>query len=333
MSRVEKTTWLVRLCCALAAVVIAYGVVVSQRRPRPIDYTKFSHATEKHQGECLTCHKIPSREWQKTSTLPDVTDYPGHAACVGCHRQQFFKGARPPICSVCHTKTSPRDGARFAFRNPATLLQFSIEFPHDKHQDVIASARSKPTFAFAHVVQNREETYNNCTICHAQRTSVPARVWPDNFSPQPATFKSSPDSHASCFGCHWKSQEPVASNCNGCHKLAKPYTNEFAPERISLKFMHEGGGEKKTHVAECTTCHINITRAESLRGLKPDVPITACTECHNREGLRQDVSKELVSIDKDHAFVCTYCHTSNVGKLNPPASHYLIAERPPLKLR
>jgi hypothetical protein len=61
------------------------------------------------------------------------------------------------------------------------------------------------------------------------------------------------------------------------------------------------------------------------------VPITSCTECHNKEGLRQDVSRELLAIDKNPAFVCSYCHTSNVGKLDAPASHYLIAERPPLK--
>jgi len=69
----------------------------------------------------------------------------------------------------------------------------------------------------------------------------------------------------------------------------------------------------------------------SLRGLKPDVPITACTECHNKDGLRQDLSKELMAIDKNRSFTCVYCHSEKVGNLDPPASHYLIAERPPLK--
>ena len=265
----------------------------------PIDYTKFSHSTPKHRSTCNSCHKI---------TFPDINDYPSHDACVSCHRPQFFKGARPPICSVCHSKTSPRDDARFAFRNPATKLQFDIEFPHDKHQDVIA-------MAFAHAPQ---QNYNNCTICHASRT---------------ATVKAAPKDHSSCFNCHWKSQEPVAANCNGCHKLAKTPYVLTDPARISAKFVHEGGGEKKQHVAECTTCHINITKAASLRGLKPDVPITACTECHNKAGLRQDVSKELAAIDKNRAFVCVYCHAPNVGDKDPPASHYLIAERPPLKRR
>jgi len=104
-----------------------------------------------------------------------------------------------------------------------------------------------------------------------------------------------------------------------------------APKRISAKFIHEGGGEKKEHVAECTTCHIHITKDTKLRGLKPDVPITACTGCHNKVGLREDLNKELAAIDKNRDFACTYCHAPNVGTQDPPATHYLIAERVPLK--
>src|SRR5687768_1076954 len=209
-----------------------------------VDYSKFSHSTKKHQAECKTCDVAPTKEWTRVSKFPDIVDYPDHAACVSCHRPQFFKGARPQICSGCHSKTSPRDEARYAFRNPASKLQFTIEFPHDKHQDVIAMLR------FSHAPQN----YYNCTVCHGQRN---------------ATFKAVPTDHSSCFNCHWKLQQPVADNCNGCHKLATPYTATDQPSRISIKFVHEGGGEKKQHPAECTTCHINITKASSLRGLKP----------------------------------------------------------------
>ena len=279
-----------------------------------IDYSKFSHSTRKHQAECKTCHTVPSKTWSK---FPDVVDYPDHVACVSCHRPQFFKGASPKICSVCHTKTSPRDEARYAFRNPASRLQFTIEFPHDKHQDVIARLFNSRTRGvdLAHAPP-QQQNYNNCTICHAS---------------QNATFKAAPADHASCFNCHWKSQQPVAANCNGCHKLAAPYATATAPPRTSAKFIHEGGGEKKNHVLECTACHINITKSATLRGLKPDVPITACTECHNKDGLRQDVSKELAAIDKNKTFTCVYCHAPEVGSKDPPASHYLIAERPPMK--
>lgn len=301
-----------------------------------VDYTKFSHSTPKHKLTCNTCHQIPTKNWTKVSAFPDVVDYPDHDACVSCHRAQFFKGARPPICTVCHSKTSPRDVARYDFRKPATNFQFTIEFPHDRHQDVIAlkslkSSSSAVLLAHAPPPQN----FNNCTICHAQAALVakpPATGWIDSYVPPPATFKAAPVDHSSCFNCHWKSQEPIASNCNGCHKLAAtPYAPPTAPTRISLKFMHEGGGEKKNHVGECTTCHINITKSATLRGLKPDVPITACTECHNKDGARQDLNNELNALDKNRAFVCTYCHTSNVGTRDAPASHFLIAQRPPRK--
>jgi hypothetical protein len=281
----------------LGFLLICVYPCLSVAQKQPVDYSKFSHATPKHKATCNTCHKI---------TFPDIKDYPDHDACVSCHRPQFFRGARPPICSVCHSKTSPRDEARLPFRNPAAKLQFTIEFPHDRHQDVIALLR------FAHP---RPQNYYNCSVCHGQRTPA---------------FKAVPTAHASCFNCHWKSQQPVADNCNGCHKLATPFTRA-EPVRISSKFIHDGGGEKKQHVAECTTCHINITKAATLRGLKPDVPITACTECHNKEGLRQDLNKELVALDKNRNFTCAYCHAPNVGNQDPPGSHYLIAERPPLK--
>ena len=334
---------LATLCFAVAAFLNMGSQRQSSRtRPAPaaVDYSKFSHSTKKHQAACDTCHKIPTLRWQQTSTYPDITDYPGHDACVSCHRPQFFKGAKPVICSVCHVKTSPRDEARLPFRNPGVKLEFTIEFPHDRHQDVIALLNfrgNESISAFAHARRTWDDklpTYNNCEICHAQRgvPPPPAAGWADGFQPKPETFKSVPSGHDSCFNCHWKSQQPVATNCAGCHKLApSTFTSETVPTRISLKFMHEGGGAKQNHVADCASCHINITKSATVRGLKPDVPITSCTECHAKAGVREDLNQELAAIDRNKAFVCTYCHTSNVGSLDPPASHYLIAQRPPLK--
>jgi len=312
-------------------------------RPATIDYSRFSHSTKKHQGACKTCHKVPTDKWKKVRDFPDVADYPGHDACVSCHRPQFFKGAKPVICSVCHSKVSPRDDVRFAFRNPAVPRQFLIEFPHDKHQDVIARmfqrfpADERPRILHASftyssfTADDKTKHYNNCEICHGPRTTAPvapARGWTDSFVPDAATFKAAPTSHAACFNCHWKSQQPTNENCAGCHKLAdKPFLMVDAPKRFSLKFRHP----RAQHVAECTTCHINITKATTLRGLQPDVPMTSCSECHNKDGLRLDVSKELEAIDKNRDFVCSYCHTSDVGRLDPPPGHYLIAGREAIK--
>jgi hypothetical protein len=244
----------------------------------PADYTKFSHATQKHQAACSTCHRSADKDWA-TSAFRTSRIIPSHDACVSCHRPQFFKGARPPICSVCHSKTSPRDEVRYAFRNPASKLQFAIEFPHDK-----APGRDCVQLRFAHAQQN----YNNCTICHASRT---------------ATFKAVPTNHgrvSTVIGSR-SSQSPPTAMAVTSLRLR---TCRSPIQRDLDQVLHEGGGEKKQHVAECTTCHINITKAASLRGLKPDVPITACTECHNKDGLRQDLSKELVAIDKNRNFTC-----------------------------
>jgi len=308
-----------------------------------VDYSNFSHATKKHQGACNTCHKAPTENWKKVRDFPDIADFPGHDACVSCHRPQFFKGANPVICAVCHSKVSPRDDARFAFRNPAASRQFLIEFPHDKHQDVIARmfrefpAEERPLFLRASFTpanvspDEKPKHYNNCEICHSPRTSppaAPATGWLDSFAPDAATFKAVPASHAACFNCHWKSQQPTNGNCAGCHKLSdNPYFAVDVPKRFSLKFRHA----REAHVQECTTCHINITKAATLRGLKPDVPITSCAACHNKDGLRQDVSKELQAIDKNRDFVCSYCHTSDVGRRDPPFGHYLVAGRNPMQ--
>jgi len=308
-----------------------------------VDYSRFSHATSKHRGACNTCHQSPTTNWKRVRDFPDVADFPGHNACVSCHRQQFFKGAKPVICSVCHSRVSPRDDARFLFPKPASPAQFLIEFPHDKHQDVIARRFRRPAIAqeslfvrasFSSVAEDKTKHYNNCEICHGPRTTAPvapAAGWPDSFVPDAATFKDAPASHAACFNCHWKAQQPNKENCGGCHKLPdKPAGNaplNVAHPRISVKFRHA----REQHVAECTTCHINITKAATLRGLMPDVPMTACTECHNKDGLRLDLNKELEAIDRNRDFACAYCHTSDVGRRDPPASHYLIAGREPIK--
>ncbi|HEY0082489.1 MAG TPA: cytochrome c3 family protein, partial [Pyrinomonadaceae bacterium] len=92
-----------------------------------VDYSKFSHATKGHFENCSSCHLIPS--FQK----PDITDYPDHPACINCHRQQFFRGARPVICSNCHTVTTPRSEARFKFPKEQEASQFTDIFPHASH--------------------------------------------------------------------------------------------------------------------------------------------------------------------------------------------------------
>ncbi|HEX8351987.1 MAG TPA: cytochrome c3 family protein [Pyrinomonadaceae bacterium] len=233
-----------------------------QRRPparaaRPrVDYSKFSHYTAAHRKDsCDSCHKSPSDNWAKVrgrdAAFPDVTDYPEHASCLNCHRRQFFSGARPVICSVCHTVVSPRAGERHAFANPAepfarsakaktSPTQFALIFPHDVHQDVMARSpspadgRGAPRFVRAAFAQDapKKERPNSCSICHetyrqpgrpsvstapsgAQAPAGDAAALPDGL------LKTTPTGHDSCFNCHWQDggEKPFSSDCAGCHKL------------------------------------------------------------------------------------------------------------------
>jgi hypothetical protein len=223
------------------------------RRPR-VDYTKFTHATAAHRKDaCDSCHKSPSDNWAQvrdaSSAFPDITDYPGHDSCLSCHRQQFFRGARPAICAVCHTAVSPRAGGRFPFANPAASFarsekgrasasEFTLNFPHDVHQDVMARAprRDETDVRFVRAAFAQEPAKppkpNSCSVCHETYTSRPAAAP----APAPADakagagadmptlpgglLKTTPTGHESCFNCHWQGggEKPVSTDCAGCHK-------------------------------------------------------------------------------------------------------------------
>jgi hypothetical protein len=303
------------------------------------------HSSEKHKSlKCNECHKIPTT-WTAKRDFPDVADFPDHDACVRCHRQQFFTrqamvGNGPAICTVCHVRAAPREEGRFAFGKPNNSnqpakpkdeRQFTIEFPHDQHQNVIAMwSRGQSVNILSHhrlksaLLDDKKPDYNNCSICH--QTDMLSGIMPlpgttiDSAMLHP--FKSMPRSHDSCFNCHWKNQKPAADDCEGCHKAAATFIAEAGQKRISAKFAHEGG--KGEHVAECTTCHINITRAATTRGLTPDVPINACASCHRESKKRTYPKAVTIEAELDQfqkTGECTYCHTADVGKKKPPPNH------------
>jgi len=352
---------------AVAAVTTITGAQTRRRQqpPQPspqqqaprgsaAKYSAFFHASEKHKGlACDDCHKIPTA-WNAKREFPDVADFPDHNACVRCHRQQFFtgqafSGTGPTICTVCHLRAAPREDARFAFGKPNAAnqtakpkdeRQFTIEFPHDKHQNVIASSGRWDRFPLALIESHhgrktspsddKKPDYNNCTLCHQRndyQLIVPLSSPGESSNLENKFFKTTPHTHDACFACHWKNQKPVSDNCAGCHKAAKTFVASAAPQRISAKFSHEGG--KGEHVMECTTCHINITRASTLRGLTPDVPIAACTACH--EDNKKTTYPKAVTIEEEFAQykktnACSYCHTPDVGTKKPPPSHDAAAQ-------
>ncbi|MBV8859914.1 MAG: hypothetical protein JOZ02_23485 [Acidobacteria bacterium] len=254
------------LTAAIAGVVYVSSSVSAgaQRRrattrrsaPAPrarVDYTNFTHSTPAHRKDsCASCHQSPSDNWaqarERDAAFPDITDYPEHASCLNCHRQQFFRGARPAICTVCHTVVSPRSGARFPFANPAEAFarsekgrastsEFAVIFPHDVHQDVMARAPSldenrvrfvRAAFAQEQPVPSKP---NSCSVCHetyvkpGQAAATPAPADANAAAGVPTLpaglLKTTPTGHASCFNCHWQDggEKPLSTDCAGCHKL------------------------------------------------------------------------------------------------------------------
>jgi hypothetical protein len=234
----------------------------TQRRPPArgaatarVDYTKFTHSPAAHRRDsCDSCHKSPSDNWAQVrggdAAFPDITDYPEHASCLGCHRQQFFRGARPAICSVCHKVVSPRSDDRFPFANPAEAFarspkskahpsEFALNFPHDLHQDVMARGLDEDEgaarfvrAAFTQEAARKTERPNSCSVCHETYTSQPVAA-PTTPAPSDAKagavapslpgglLKTTPTGHASCFNCHWQDggEKPISTDCAGCHKL------------------------------------------------------------------------------------------------------------------
>lgn len=342
-----------------AAVVFASSFLTrsaAQRGP-------FSHATPAHRekrfSDCKTCHVITT-DWikarrDKEDPFPDVTTLPlnlpedtkpgdvRHTACFGCHTNAAHREGGA-FCAVCHIYPAPKLGPLRPFPT-SSRTEFVTVFPHDVHQDVIASKGNSGDLAFGHFAlvsfavtpDEKKPEFYNCSICHktaedlpkfAALTPVsaekPAAPVPDSFKPAAEFFKDAPKNHATCFACHYQRIQPISSNCAGCHKLAeKPYLETTVIERYAMKFNHEAVDKdgKRVHAKDCMVCHIQIAGSSDLQALKmkrePEVPYASCADCHS-----SDLKKELDEQKKNPAYQCGYCHTSAVGRFPVPASHH-----------
>ncbi len=321
------------------AVIVAKSVVPESSAQRR---DAFEHRTAAHKKlDCSSCHKIPTPNWVGARGYPDVADFPGHASCINCHRRDFFAGNRPAICAGCHVNPGPRGVARFPFPVRSRSHEFSTIFPHNVHQDIIASNQRLDGVAVAHFVNasfrrpalpDDKSEFNNCAICHKTSTAMPkmaprtpANAQPlveamvDSFVPKVQYFKDSPTGHATCFTCHFQSVKPIATDCAGCHSLTTAYSLSATVKRYSFKFDHQ---QKEHSVRDCMTCHVRISQNADVKTMTDaDVPFMACVSCHS-DKITEESTKRVESVaNKQPAFQCTYCHTPAVGRFPVPSSH------------
>jgi nitrate/TMAO reductase-like tetraheme cytochrome c subunit len=235
--------------------------------PRKLKYTEFPHSEKAHQLECGKCHKFPSDNWKKvrsgSAAFPDITDYPKHQSCIACHKQQFFRGTPPKICSICHTNPSPGDSSRHPYPNPREIFDrspkgknaesdFVVGFPHDKHIEIVSARTTTPTsfinagFSRSAFLMAGEES---CVVCH--KTMAPQGNSNDEYPIKPpanlgdafwlkkGTFKSSPIGHTVCFTCHSADTGilPASETCSACHRLKPPQSPADFDSQLAAKMI------------------------------------------------------------------------------------------------
>lgn len=360
---------------------------VAPKKPR-VNYSQFSHRTHvvNQKLECSSCHQVPSKNWKEVrkgeAAFPDATDFPEHSSCLNCHRTQFFARERPApmICSNCHIASSPRDTSRWLFpslgdvsdptkKRREFVPEFGVEFPHEKHIDVVGFnelKRERHTFVSVSLQEKKNEgSPKSCPVCHEtyqpQGTSSeeyvtkPPKNLGDNFWLKKGTFKTIPNSHTVCFTCHSADSGigPGPKDCSVCHKLRSEEPNlkvDFDPKRavdmggtdsiiiagwsrrISAgAFRHEGGEHPDLN---CLGCH-NITALNTVDPKTMKVPVRSCggaDGCHIATTDDAALNFEIAQKKKDAAFVCTKCHIT-FGKEAVPEDHPKAIPTPQEKVK
>ena len=304
------------VCTMVVSLVLTETETHAQSRRRPAttksqprtNYSEFSHLTHvtKQKLACDSCHKFPTANWKEVrkgdAAFPDVAEFPQHAACLSCHRQQFFARERPAprICSNCHIAVTPRDTARFLFPSlgdaaDAAKLQrdfgseFAVNFPHETHLEVVSQNRRLfgPTFiSVLWSSQQQKQPPANCGVCHQtyqpqgksseEYVTKPPKDLGDAFWLKKGTFKTSPNSHTGCFTCHNAESgiAPASSDCQTCHKLsssALQIKNDFDPGTATTMGIKDRG------ILSVWEKRISAGAFRHEGGSHPDL---ACADCH-----------------------------------------------------
>lgn len=289
--------------------------VAPPKKPR-VDYARFSHQTHAvtQKLACSSCHKVPSKNWKEVrkgdAAFPDVSDFPEHASCLNCHREQFFARERPApaICSNCHVKNSPKDTSRWLFpslgdvadpliKRREFVSEFGVGFPHDKHIDVVGFNAPRPGRGSRgwFVTVSLQEKKNDgppksCPVCHEtyqpqgnsseEYVTRPPKTIGDAFWLKKGTFKTTPNSHTVCFTCHSADSgiTPAPTDCNVCHKLATP---QSLPQPLKADFDAKLAATMGITDATILSKWSRRISAGAFRHEGGEHPDLNCLGCHN----------------------------------------------------
>ena len=285
--------------------------------PKPrVDYQSFSHQTHAiaQKLSCGSCHQVPSKNWKEVrkgdAAFADVTDFPEHSTCLGCHREQFFARERPApsICSNCHIAVTPRDTERWLFPSLGDLTdpklkrrdfvsEFRVGFPHDKHLDAIGLNKrpallsgGSPTpnevpFVATSFQDKKTAPPKSCPVCHEtylpqgnsseEYVIKPPKTLGDAFWLKKGTFKTIPTSHTVCFTCHNADSgiPPEPKNCEMCHKLAVTQ-----PRKVDFDSKSAASMGANQMMLDRWRRRISAGAFRHEGGMHPDL---SCLNCHD----------------------------------------------------
>lgn len=277
------------------------------QKPRT-NYAEFSHTTHvtKEKLACNACHKFPTANWKEVrkgdAAFEDVAEFPEHAACLNCHREQFFARELPAprICSNCHVAVTPRNTVRFLFpslgdvTDPSrpqrdAISEFAVHFPHETHLEVVGRNTRFPEprlVAVSWKSQQQKPPPANCGVCHKtyqpqgqsseEYVTKPPKNLGEAFWLKKGTFTTIPNSHTGCFTCHNAESgiAPMSSDCQACHKLPSStvqINSDFDPRLPAMM------GIKDRVMLSAWRERVSAGAYRHEGGAHPDL---ACTDCH-----------------------------------------------------
>ncbi|MBI3652933.1 MAG: cytochrome c3 family protein [Acidobacteria bacterium] len=259
----------------------------------------FDHASKKHRTvKCSTCHKV-------TVDQPNVTKFPGHAACISCHNlavEALFKPTKN--CAICHSKL-PVSKAQtymldFVTKTRQLTSDFGIDFSHPSHR--------KPVPADVMFVRSPESKFKvavgaspRCDDCHQ-------RIATRRTDDMEMVIEKG---HSTCFQCHGEKPAaprqdfPYMNDCAQCHDLQ------------GAKAPHLYGIVKTFHHEDHET--YNDTRSVKKVEYRVKPGDYLCAECHKTV----DAAKKLSDIKLPEEMTCNLCHNGKLGLPDPLAANTL----------
>jgi c(7)-type cytochrome triheme protein len=247
----------------------------NKNRAKEVRYLhKLHKANGVNQDNCAQCHQLERNFDVRAPTAANP-----HQPCAtsGCHGEEFFS-TKPKICAVCHVDSKPwvKQTAKQKDRRKS---EFGGDLSHETH----ATGRVKATGSGPNGV---------CRTCHG-----------DVFKGQ-ASGKSG---HSACSDCHTRQNQPVMTDCGGCHKLgAKPGRagggdGEWAVGELFAHDTHGRDPRKPGTETTCTECHAEITKANNLGEIK-NPTMRSCDSCHDGK-----------NAFKTTGFQCYRCHAESAA--------------------